>query len=246
MSNTINDNLVLISGESATGKSACLMNLKNPEGVMYLGCEAGKKLPFKAKFMKGPDGKVGFTITDPYHVYDAFAFAETDPKIHTIVIDTVTFLMEMFESVHVLGSENTMAAWGHYAQFFKNLMQQHVAKSTKNVIFLAHTADVQVDEITTKKLVKVKGSLMNNGIEAFFSTVISTKKVSLKNIECENPLLNITKLDERRGFKYVFQTAETANERIRAPLGMWEEEEEYIDNDVQHVLDKLHWFYDED
>ena len=35
----MNDNLVLISGKSATGKSACLMNIKNPEGVIYLNCE---------------------------------------------------------------------------------------------------------------------------------------------------------------------------------------------------------------
>ncbi len=40
-----NDNLVLISGESGSGKSMCLRNLKDPEGVMYLNCEAGKKLP---------------------------------------------------------------------------------------------------------------------------------------------------------------------------------------------------------
>ena len=48
----INDNLVLICGESSTGKSASLMNLRNPEGVMYLNTEANKKLPFPAKFMK--------------------------------------------------------------------------------------------------------------------------------------------------------------------------------------------------
>lgn len=34
-----NNNLVLISGASATGKSASLMNISNPEGVMFLACE---------------------------------------------------------------------------------------------------------------------------------------------------------------------------------------------------------------
>lgn len=108
----VNDNLVFVTGKSSTGKSACLANMKNPEGVMYLNCEAGKKLPFKAGFRKGPDGKVGFVITDPYQVYGAFDFAETLPEIHTIIIDTATYLMDMFESVHVLGSENTMQMWG--------------------------------------------------------------------------------------------------------------------------------------
>lgn len=38
----VNDHLVLVSGQSATGKSASLLNLANPEGVMYLNCEAGE------------------------------------------------------------------------------------------------------------------------------------------------------------------------------------------------------------
>ena len=46
----VNDNLVLLCGKSACGKSASLMGLENPEGVISLNCEAGKKLPFKSKF----------------------------------------------------------------------------------------------------------------------------------------------------------------------------------------------------
>lgn len=37
----VNDNLVLLVGKSATGKSASLMGLEKPEGVLYLNCEAG-------------------------------------------------------------------------------------------------------------------------------------------------------------------------------------------------------------
>jgi ABC-type lipoprotein export system ATPase subunit len=47
MTNTVNDQLVLIAGESGSGKSASLINLPNHERVMYLNCEAGKKLPFR-------------------------------------------------------------------------------------------------------------------------------------------------------------------------------------------------------
>ena len=35
----MNNNLVLLCGKSATGKSASLQMLKDPEGVMYLNCE---------------------------------------------------------------------------------------------------------------------------------------------------------------------------------------------------------------
>lgn len=34
-------NLVLIAGVAAAGKSASLQNIRNPEGVFYLGCESG-------------------------------------------------------------------------------------------------------------------------------------------------------------------------------------------------------------
>lgn len=36
-----NDHLVLIGGKSGGGKSASLRNLPEPEGVLYLNCEAG-------------------------------------------------------------------------------------------------------------------------------------------------------------------------------------------------------------
>ena len=44
--------LVMIAGESGQGKSASLMNFRNPESVFYLGVEANKPLPFPDKFKK--------------------------------------------------------------------------------------------------------------------------------------------------------------------------------------------------
>jgi hypothetical protein len=216
----VNDNLVLIVGKSSNGKSASLMGLKNPEGVMYLNCEAGKKLPFPAKFMKGKDGKAGLVITDPLQIMEAFEAAESMPHIHTIVIDTLTYLLDMYESLYVLNSTNTMKAWGDFAQYFKNLMQQYVAKSSKNVVFLAHTTETMND---------------------------SDKRVSLKTIkDYKNDLLVITPQEEALGFKYVYQTQvtkETVHERLRGPMGLFSHQETFIDNNLQLVLDRLHQYY---
>lgn len=241
MTNAVNDQLVLVVGKSATGKSASLMNLKNPEGVMYLNCESGKRLPFKAKFKQ-------YTITDPLQVYEAFQAAETMPDVHTIVIDTLTYLLDMYESLYVLGAANTMQAWGSFAQYFKQLMQDHVAKSTKNVVFLAHTADtLNEGEMVMETKVPVKGSLKNNGIESYFSVVLASKKVPLKALkDYGSPLLTITPEEEALGFKYVFQTKltkETVNERLRGPLGLFTTPETFIDNNMQLVLDRLHDYY---
>lgn len=241
MSEKTNDNLVLICGKSSTGKSASLINLKNPEGVMYLNCENNKKLPFKSKFKE-------YSVTDPLQVAEAFEVAETMPEVHTIVIDTLTYLMDMYETKYVVTATNTMKAWGNYAQYIKRLMSDNVAKSTKNVIFLAHTMDIMNEsEMVNETLVKIKGSVMNTGVESFFSTVISSKKVSVKSLaNYKNEMLNITPEEEALGIKYVFQTKltkQTVNERMRSSLGMWTEQETFIDNDAQLIIDRLHDYY---
>lgn len=241
MSQPVNDNLVLLVGKSAAGKSASLMGLKNPEGVMYLNCEAGKKLPFRAKFKQ-------YTITDPHQILEAFTAAENMPEIHTIVIDTLTYLLDMYESLFVINSANTMKAWGDFSQYFKNLMQQHVAASSKNVIFLAHTADsLNESEMAVETKVPVKGSLKNNGIESYFSLVIASKKVPLKALkDYGSELLTITPEEEALGFKYVYQTKitrDTVSERLRGPLGLFDTKETFIDNNMQLVLDRLHEYY---
>jgi hypothetical protein len=216
------------------------MQMDNPEGVIYLNCENNKRLPFKNTFKE-------FNVTDPDQVYQAFVEAENMENIHTIVIDSLTYLMDMYESTKVLTSENTMKAWGNYAQYFKILMSQYVAKSTKSVVFIAHTSDIlNESEMINETLVKVKGSLMNQGIESYFSTVISSKKLPLSKIKGENALYTISEEEEALGFKYVYQTKltkETVNERIRSPMGMWTTDETYIDNSIQNVINRLIEYY---
>lgn len=240
----MSDQLVLISGSSATGKSASLRDIKNQEGVLYLCTEAGKNLPFKNKFKK-------LTVTDPNQVLTAFDQAEAMPDVHTVVVDSLTFLMEMYESNYVLTSDNTMSAWGDYQQFFKQIMQQKVASSTKTVLFTAHTQTIYNEgDMVMETKVPVKGALKSNGLEAYFSTVVSTKKLPLNALEgYTNPFLTITEEEEILGYKYVYQTKltkETVNERIRAPMGMFDRNHTYIDNNAQYLIDILNDFYVED
>lgn len=238
-----NTQLVLICGKSATGKSASLMNMRNPEKVAYMNCENNKRLPFPAKFKQA-------NVTDPHQVPQSITALIGNPAFETVVVDTMTFMMDMFETQYVLTAANTMKAWGEYEQFFKRLMQDAVAKSDKAIVFMAHTSDVYNEsEMVNETLVKVKGSLMSKGIESFFSTVIASKKMPINKLEPYvegNKLLNITEEERMLGFKYVFQTKltkETVNERIRSPLGMWSTAETFIDNDVQLVLDRLNEYY---
>ncbi len=134
------------------------MNLRDHPGVMYLNCESGKRLPFKNDFKS-------YTITDPHQVLEGITAAEGKAHVHTVVIDSLTYLMDMYESKYVLGTANTMKGWSDFAQYFKELMQQRVASSTKKIIFTAHTLDsYNENEMTVDTKVPVKGSLKNNGI----------------------------------------------------------------------------------
>ena len=80
-----------------------------------------------------------------------------------------------------------------------------------------------------------------------FTTVVSTKKMPLKDLEpYKNDMLTITEDEELLGFKYVFQTRltkQTLGERIRSPMGMFTKEETFINNDVQILLDHLKDYY---
>ncbi len=241
----VNDQLVLVVGYSGTGKSASLRNLRNQERWLYLNTEAGKRLPFKSNFMNK-----GFRITEPYQVFEAFDHATNNisADVDGLVIDSLTFLMDMFESQYVLNATNTMKAWSDYQQFFKQLMQEKVTLFCKPTIIIAHVKD-DLDEkaMEMKVSVPVKGALKNNGVEAYFSTVVAAKKMQLTELEkYQNDLLTITDEDQLLGYKHVFQTRptkQTTGERIRSPMGMFTRDQTYIDNDAQLLLDHLTDFY---
>ena len=244
MDQDTNDLLVLIAGMSAAGKSASLRNIPNQENWFYMNTEAGKKLPFRNKFQN-------FRITDPWEVIQGFDWA-TDPENPNppegIIVDSLTFLMDMFESQYIVGSASTMAAWGAYNQFFKTLMQDRVIKFGKPVIFTAHVKD-DYDEknLETKTSVPIKGALKGNGVEAYFSCVVGAKKITIKELEkFGSDLLQISDEDKELGYKHVFQTRitkGTTGERLRSPMGLFTKAQTYMDNDVQMLLDHLRKFY---
>lgn len=99
-----NDQLILVCGASASGKSASLRNIRNQEKWLFMNTEAGKRLPFKNKFRSA-------RVEDAYQVIEAFDYAIENPdKVDGIIVDSLTFLMDMFESKYVIGSANGMKA----------------------------------------------------------------------------------------------------------------------------------------
>jgi len=244
MSEVQNDQLVLVSGASSTGKSMSLRNIRNKERWFYLNCE-GKRKPFVPS--KGQKDFQEYRITDPYQVHEGLEAAYSDPNVDGVIIDTLTYLMNQMENQYVLTSSNTMKAWSDYARFYRDMMNKvHVLN--KPVVFLAHTrTDLDEQSMSMLTAVPIKGSLKNEGIESWYSTVVSTKVMSIKDLEdYKNDLLNITEEEEDLGLKNVFQTRltkKTTGERIRSPFGMFTKQQTFIDNDVQLLLDYLNSYY---
>ena len=245
IANDMNTQLILIAGFSSSGKSASLRNIRNQERWLYLNTEAGKRLPFRNKFNT-------YNIEDPYQIWEAFDVAspggEMADDVDGIIIDSATFMMDMLESQYVLPSANTQKAWGDFAQFFKILLQQKVVKFGKPVIITAHAKD-ELDEAAgvIKTFIPVKGSLKNNGLEAYFSPVVYAERVDIKELEkYGNKMLEITEEERDLGYKHVFQTRPTkksVGKRLRSPMGMFDKSETYIDNDAQKLLDHLAEYY---
>lgn len=237
----MSEQLILVEGLSAGGKTSSLQHLTNPNSALYLNCE-NKRAPFR------PELKNTYNIIDPSQVFEGMDWAETQPDINTIIIDTLDFLMNMYETNIVKKAANGQKAWGDYFTYFQELMQVKVARSSKTCIFLAHAYTVlDEDSMTKNTSVPIKGALKNLGVESFFTTVIMSKQVPLRLVEpFTNKLLNVTEDDKERGVKYVFQTQMTkasSGEKIRSPQGMWDKSETFIDNNMQHVVDRLVAYY---
>ena len=234
-----NKNIVLVMGKPNTGKSASLMNLPQ-SSMVYLNTDL-KELPFRDQFM------VNQEVADAADIFSYVTEIENQASVTGAVLDTLTFLMSMYERQYVTNATNTQKAWGDYGNFYRNLI--HVIKAgSKNYAILAHE-DSFLNEQTAmmESRVPVKGSVGKTGVEADFTTILSTKQMPVKKLEGhENDLLHITDEEAEDGVKYVFQTRVTKDsigEKMRSARGLWSRDELYIDNDLNQVFKRLNEFY---
>jgi hypothetical protein len=235
-----NKNIVLVMGRPNTGKSTSLMNLANQDKIVYLNTDL-KELPFKSKFLKNVE------VADALDVLAYVNDIESATQAEGAVLDTLTFLMSMYERQYVSKSTDAQKAWGAYGAFYKEFI--HVIKSgSKDYAILAHEDSVLNEaamQMDTR--VPIKGAVGKIGVEADFTTILSTKQMPVKKLEgFENDLLHITDNEREDGFKYVFCTRitkETVGEKMRSAMGLWDRKELYIDNDLNQVFNRLKEYY---
>ena len=235
--------LIGIAGIPNTGKSTSLQHLTDKRAFAYFNAD-GKALPIRG-------GNKGFLlseqVTDPVDITDFYDQLEEADECKGVVLDTLTHLMSAYERQHVLTAVNTQQAWGQYAVFYNNMMDK-IKQSNKTHIIMMHTG-LKANETTgdVESRVLVKGAVGNLGPESDFSVIVTTKQMPVSKLKAyETPLLTFTEEEEARGMKYVFCTSitrATVGERTRAPRGFWELNEMYIDNNIQHVIDRFDSYY---
>lgn len=235
-----NKNIVLIMGKPNTGKSTSLMRLANQDKMVYLNTDL-KELPFKSRFLKSVD------VADAMDVLSYINEIEKASMVEGAVLDTLTFLMSMYERQYVANAANGQKAWGDYGNFYKEFI--HAIKAgSKDYAILAHEDTVLNEQsMQMETRIPVKGSVGKVGVEADFTTILSTKQMPIKKLEgFENDLLHITDEEREDGFKYVFVTRVTKDsigEKMRSAIGLWNRKELYIDNDLNQVFARLKEYY---
>lgn len=237
-----NKNIVLVMGKPNTGKSTSLRNLKQ-DTMIYLNTDL-KEIPFRDHFMANVE------VADARDILGFVEEIESNTDATGAVLDTLTFLMSMYERQYVVplaGTKQGQAAWGDYGNFYREVI--HAIKSgTKDYAILAHE-EVSLNEqaMTMESRVPVKGAVGKVGVEADFTTILSTMQIPIKKLEgFENDLLTITDDEREDGVKYVFTTRitkETAGGKMRSAMGLWNRNELYIDNDLDLVFKRLHEYY---
>ena len=232
----------MIMGKPNTGKSTSLRNM-DQESMIYLNADL-KELPFADRFMSSVE------IADANDVLGFIQDIEAEDGVTGAVLDTVTFLMQMFERQYVApfaGTKTGQSAWGDYGNFYRNFIHAIKAGSKSYVIMAHEDESLNEQSAMMESRVPVKGAVGKVGVEADFTTILRSMQIPVKKLEgFESDLLHITDEEREDGVKYVFQTRitkESAGAKMRSAMGLWSRNELYIDNDVKQVFDRLNKFY---
>ncbi len=220
---------IFLLGLSGTGKSTSLRNL-NPEETFIIQC-VKKKLPFKGykdKYVDlskdNPNGNKCFT-KDYEKIGKQLKYLSNERKeIKTIILDDSSYLLTDDFMGRVTKKVSKGEGFEKYNQIAFNFYQLlDTIESLRDdliVIFIAHT---QLNDDGTRTF-KTVGKLLDSMIvmEGLVTIVIES---SIKD------------------GRYVFQTnKKDGSEPCKTPHGMFEEDELFIDNDLQVVLDRIEEF----
>ncbi len=219
------DKTLLIVGDTGTGKTTSMEDLPLKHTI-YINVD-GKMLPFRAKSLYK---HVNLESTE--QLINGMIAAEDDPQVEFVVVDTLTFLGDMFYTEHIEHASNGMAGWAAYKSYINKVLNM-AKKSSKHYVFLAHAQDVYDEkEMITKSFGKIQGSLKGGGLEQHFTFVLYSQ---------------VVKGDDGMP-KYVFQTNKSKQNMgvsAKTPRGIFTEP--YTEaNSIREVFHAIDTYYEGD
>ena len=206
---------ILIMGESGSGKTTSMRNLK-PEETFYIDCDK-KGLNWKGwKIQYSLDKKNYIATSNGQKIKKILEKINQEQKqIRNVVVDTLNGIMIDDEFARM--KEKGFDKWQDMAYSIYELINYaNTLREDLTIIFVMHSQTERDDTGFYFTRAKTSGKKLDKiVVESKFSTVLLAK--------CVNG-------------KYIFETKNN-NSTVKTPLGAFEEE--IIENDIIKVLEAL-------
>lgn len=211
---------IFIAGPSGSGKSTSLRNLP-PDETIVINTER-KVLPFRGakKFTK-------HAMVDSYDKFQASLNRAIASDCKIIVVDSFTSLAEMVhdKAVRSRPKSDGFDAWADYGYMLHDILLQ-CKNSGKFVVFIGIDEVMQDHEMRVTRTASVQGRLKGK-VEKEFEIVLWTVVA-----------------DGDNGMRYCFMTNTDGSNKAKTPMGMFEDR--LIDNDLNHVIQQVEKYYQEE
>lgn len=281
---------VLILGESGDGKTTSLDGIPEPEGVLYIELDSKginfENSPYKVlNIKKATDNLMKMRAAhanDPENPYrkvsptmhlanmiEMFASANkkdgsNEPLFHTIIVDTFSYLMTLFEldikdieytNKTQSGKKDGQANWGDYKDYVSETLLRTLSGLRQHVFCLNHiNKDTGVAEVA--------GAWKHKTVESSFQHILRAKKLeggdfNKLKMKINNDLLTYTQEENYYMVKHVFKVLPHPNfENLteKTPRGMFKvvfdetgESDEPIVNEAfmnNSIMDYLNRWYE--
>ncbi|MBD2815961.1 AAA family ATPase [Xenorhabdus sp. Flor] len=211
--------VTLILGESGTGKSTSLRNLKPEETLLIQTIR--KPLPFRSTAWKPwnkSDTKTSVFVSDNWqHIIKAIELAANYGK-KIVVIDDFQYLMA--NEFMRRSEEKSFDKFTEIGSHTWNVINTAISKTPDDlrIYFLSHTEETQVGKVKMKTIGKMLDEKIT--VEGMFTIVLKTLV---------------------RDGQYLFTTQNNGFDTVKSPMGLFDSLE--IENDLNVVDNAICEYY---